>query len=112
MSLSTEITERFYDEKTGDLIEIEDGVVVNVDKSILSKQERLTINQERAQRLVTQQANIVTETPLVQPEMFDNQRPVSNSGPLVQPKMTFDGQPIANKTNQEVTGNPMPRMEW
>ena len=122
MSLSTEITERFYDEKTGDLIEIEDGVVVNVDKSILSKQERLTINQERAQRLVTQEASKHVEEPLVQPVMF----PVANAdqvshadgGVLVPPEMTWDqpkpsysGQATPSK-NQHEEPLVAPEMKW
>jgi hypothetical protein len=104
------LTANFYDADTGEYIEIEDGEVVARHQSILSKQERLTINRKRAERLISQQANIVTETPLVMPEMYPSDKPVANDGPLVQPKMTWD-QPN-KQANQEVTGNPIPRMEW
>jgi hypothetical protein len=94
-----QITEIFYDQETGELIEIKDGVVVNIHKSILSKQERLTINRKRAERLITQQASVVTETPLVQPEMFSSDKPVSNDGPYVAPELTWD-KPNLNYSGQ------------
>ena len=103
MSLSTEITENFYDQETGEYIEIEDGEVVARHQSILSKRERLTINRERAERLVTQEASKHVEEPLVQPEMF----PVANAdqvshadgGVLVAPEMTWD-KPKPNYSGQ------------
>jgi hypothetical protein len=84
------ITDTFYDESNGDLIEIEDGVVTNVHKSILSRKERLTINRERAERLITQQSSSHKEEPLVQPDMFPSDKPVSNSGPYVAPAIIWD----------------------
>jgi hypothetical protein len=86
------LTANFYDADTGEYIEIEDGKVVARHQSILTKQERLTINRERAERLITQQASIVTETPLVQPEMF----PVAN----------------ADQVSYGSVGNTMPELTW
>jgi hypothetical protein len=101
MSLDTEITTNFYDEETGELIEIEDGYVVGRHKSVLTKQERLTINHKRAQRLVTQQASLHKEEPYVAPVMFEEQQPVSNSGPLVMPELTWeDDEPKPDYSDQ------------
>ena len=101
MSRETEITERFYDQETGDLIELEDGVVVNVHKSILPKQERLTINRERAQRLVTQQVSNQEQEPLVQPKMFkETKQEIILQKPKQEPA-----------TEQE-SGYVAPVMEW
>jgi hypothetical protein len=108
MPLDTEITTNFYDADTGELIEIEDGYVVGRHKSILSKQERLTINHKRAERLVTQQASSHKEEPYVAPIMFPTDEPVSNDGPLVMPELTWDepkadysGQATPSKNQQE-----------
>jgi hypothetical protein len=100
-------TENFYDQETGELIEIKNDRVVARHQSILSKQERLTINHERAQRLVTQQANSHKEEPYVAPVMFEEQQPVSNSGPLVMPELTWD-EPKADYSGQ---GTPTPNQQ-
>jgi hypothetical protein len=98
------LTANFYDADTGEYIEIEDGEVVARHQSMLSKQERLTINHERAQRLITQQANLHKEEPYVAPVMFEEQQPVSNSGPLVMPVMTWE----EGKSNLNYSGQGTP----
>jgi hypothetical protein len=84
------LTANFYDADSGEYIEIEDGEVVARHRSILTKQERLTINRERAERLITQQASMHKEEPYVAPVMFEEQQPVSNSGPLVMPELSWE----------------------
>jgi hypothetical protein len=104
------LTENFYDQETGEYIVIEDGEVVARHQSILSKQERLTINRERAERLITQQTSSHVEEPLVQPEMFpESKMPLTNNGngnPM--PEMYPENKPVTNDDNVL----PIPVLTW
>jgi hypothetical protein len=98
----TRITEQFYDAESGDLIVLDEGIVVDVHKSILSVNERSVLTEaaiargreKHAQRrdagLIAQQVSMHKEEPYVAPVMFPTDEPVSNDGPLVMPVMTWD----------------------